>query len=39
MRMQVLSLVLLSGLMILCRYELKCRWQVWLGSCVAVDVV
>ena len=33
------SLALLSGLRIRCYCELWCRWQMWLGSSVAVAVV
>ena len=38
MRLQVQSLASLSGLRICCCYELWCRLQTWLGSCVAVAV-
>ena len=39
MRIQVLSLALLSGLGIWCCRELWCGSQMWLGSGVAVAVV
>ena len=39
MRMQVWSLVLLSGLRIWCCYELSCRSQRWLRSGIAVTVM
>ena len=38
MRMQIRSLALLSGLRIWRCCELWCRWQTWLGSCIAVAV-
>ena len=38
MRLQVQSLALLSGLWIRHCCELWCRWQMWLGSCIAVVV-
>ena len=38
-RLWVQSLASLSGLKILHCHELLCRWQMWLGSCVAVAVV
>ena len=39
MRMQVRSLILLSGLRIWCCSELWCRSKTWLGSCISVAVV
>ena len=39
MRTLVQSLALLSGLRIQCSRELWCRWQTWLGSCIAVALV
>ena len=39
MRTQVQSLDSLSGLRIKHCCELWCRWQMWLGSCIAVAVV
>ena len=38
MRMQVWSLALFSGLRIQCYCELWCRWQMQLGSWIAVTV-
>ena len=38
MRLWVRTLASLSGLGIWCCYELWCRLQMWLGSCVAVAV-
>ena len=39
MRLRVLPLASLSGVRIRCCCELWYRLQMWLGSCVAVDVV
>ena len=39
MRTQVRSLALLSMLRIRHCHELWCRWQMWLGSRIAVAVV
>lgn len=39
MRIQVWSLALVSGLRIHHCRELWCRWQTWLGSCIAAAVV
>ena len=39
MRMQVQSVASLSGLRIQHYYDLWCRWQIRLGSAVAVAVV
>ena len=38
MRLQVLSLALLSGLRFWCCHELWCRWKMRLGYCIAVAV-